>query len=76
MRKIFALSMLVFFFTLTLATPVLAAPNISDNSSCVAHCATQMGGQHVANCAQMMENGISMCAKMTHAECMEMGHMA
>ena len=41
--------------------PVSAAPN--ENASHVAQCATQMGGQHVAGCAQTMDMGVSTCAK-------------
>ena len=29
---------------------------------CVARCATTMGGQHVAACAQTMDKGVSACA--------------
>ena len=29
---------------------------------CVAHCATAMGGQHVAACAQTSNKGVSACA--------------
>ncbi|MBI2861149.1 MAG: hypothetical protein HYX91_06545 [Chloroflexi bacterium] len=46
---------------LTLSIPALAAPDAS--ASQVAKCAVNMGGEHVAQCAQTMEQGVSSCAK-------------
>lgn len=34
-------------------------------ASCLAHCAVTMGGQHVAESAQTMEQGVSTCAQMS-----------
>jgi hypothetical protein len=71
MKRIIGICILTLALLAFVVTPVLAAPaNLPATTPCVAHCATKMGGQHVANCAQMMDKGVSMCAKMTHSECM------
>ncbi len=67
MKRIIGVCLLVLALTLAMATPAFASPPA--NTPCVAHCATTMGGQHVANGAQMMEKGVSMCATITHSEC-------
>lgn len=73
MRRIIGIFMMVLVLLILAVTPALAAPaSLPADTSCVAHCATSMGGQHVANCAQIMDEGVSMCAKVTHAECMSM----
>ncbi len=33
------------------------------NASCIAQCAVQMGGQHVAACAHTMNRRVSICAQ-------------
>ncbi len=63
---------MVLAFALAMAAPALAAPGAPANTPCVSHCASNMGGQHVAMCAQTMGKGVSKCAQMTHAECMQM----
>lgn len=64
MRKIFGVMVLGVSLVLILATtPVLAAPP-DVNASHVAVCAVTMGGQHVADCAQIMDQGVSNCAIM------------
>ena len=63
MKRIIALVALLMALIIASATPVIAAPN--ENASHVAQCATQMGGQHVADCAQTMDRGVSECAQMT-----------
>lgn len=40
------------------AVPVLAA-----ETPHVAKCAVEMGGQHVGQCAQTMDKGVSACAR-------------
>lgn len=56
--SISALSLLIF----AASSSTFAANNVSNM-------ATQKGGQHVAQCAQTMERGVSECAKMNI--CME-----
>jgi hypothetical protein len=61
-KKIFAVIALVVLFIVASPGVVSAAPN--ENASHVANCAVTMGGQHIAECAQMMEQGVSECAQM------------
>jgi len=64
-RRIVVTGLVLLALTLTLTPSALAAPgDTPDNASCVAHCATTMGGRHVANCAQTMDQGVSLCARM------------
>ena len=56
MKKILSISALVLTL-LTVSTQVFA-------SSHVAEMGTSKGGQHVAECAQMMDKGVSECAKL------------
>jgi len=56
---------------IALSTPALAAP--PSIASCLAYCASTMGGQHVAACALAMEKGVSTCAQMTPEQCPNMG---
>lgn len=44
-------------------TAALADGVPAPDASCVAHCAVAMGGQHVAECAQTMDQGVSACAR-------------
>ena len=63
MIRIISVILIVIILTVVLTTSAFAAtPNT--NASHVAWCATQMGGQHVANCAQMMDHGVSNCAPL------------
>ncbi len=61
MKKVFVAAALVGLLVLAVPSGVSAAP--SENASHVAKCATGMGGQEVAACAQAMEKGVSACAK-------------
>jgi len=56
MKKLFSVSALVLVL-LTSSTQVFA-------TSHVAQMATTKGGRHVAECAQMMDKGVSECAKL------------
>jgi len=56
MKKILSISALVITL-LSVSTQVFA-------SSHVAEMATSKGGRHVAECAQMMDKGVSECAKL------------
>lgn len=67
MKRIVGVSLLALALTLVWGTPVLAAPNA--NASKVAICATSHGGQHVANCAQIMDQGVSTCATTPQSQC-------
>ena len=70
MRRIVVIGLALLALTLSLTASALAAPGDTPGSaSCVAHCATTMGGQHVANCAQTSENGVSVHAMMSESEC-------
>ncbi len=69
MNRLILLSVLVFAIMLVPTTTVFAATTLPASTSCVAHCATTMGGQHVASHAITMDQGISMCARMSHADC-------
>ena len=60
MKKILSICALVLTL-LTASTQVFA-------SSHVAEMATSKGGQHVAECAQMMDKGVSECAKLVACE--------
>lgn len=64
LKKIIVVSLITLVLSLLWASPVLAALN--SNASHVARCATGMGGQHVAQCAQMMDRGVSACATGEH----------
>ncbi len=56
--------LVVLILAVAMAVPAFAqTPNT--NAPCVAQCATQMGGQHVATCAQTMDHGVSSCAQMS-----------
>ncbi len=56
---------LVIVLILTVVLSISAFAKTPDtNASHIAQCATQMGGQHVANCAQIMDQGVSSCAQM------------
>ncbi len=48
---------------------ILAASSSTFAANNVSNIATQKGGQHVAECAQTMERGVSECAKVNI--CME-----
>ena len=63
MKRIGIISVLMAIVALAIAAPVMAAP--PDNASHLAFCAITMGGEHVAECAQNMELGVSLCAQMT-----------
>jgi hypothetical protein len=56
MKKIFAASVL--------ALTLLALPTEVFAASRVAEMATTKGGRHVAECAQKMDRGVSVCARM------------
>ncbi len=62
MKTIIKISLVVVILVLSSLTSVIGAPN--SNASHIAVCATKMGGQHVAACAQSMERGVSACATM------------
>jgi hypothetical protein len=62
MKKFLAIPIVAVILALGISVPAMAAPNA--HASHVATCATGMGGQHVAQCAQMMDKGVSTCAKM------------
>ncbi len=62
MKRILAISLLTAMLALATAAPVMAAPN--KNASHVSFCAVTKGGQHVAECAQLMALGVSQCAQM------------
>ncbi|MBM3705102.1 MAG: hypothetical protein FJW66_01115 [Actinobacteria bacterium] len=58
---------LIFIVVLIVGLTAFASPLfavVGPNASHVANCATAMGGQHVAFCAQTMEKGVSECAQM------------
>ena len=57
MKKLLSISALVITL-LSVSTQVFA-------TSYVAEMATTKGGKHVAECAQMMDKGVSECAKLT-----------
>lgn len=59
MKKILSIAALVALLTVS-TTQVFAANKVSNM-------ATTKGGQHVAHCAQMMDRGVSCCAR--HLEC-------
>lgn len=40
-----------------------AVPALAAETPRVAACAVEMGGQHVAQCAQMKDQGVSACAQ-------------
>ncbi len=66
MIRIIGIILIVVILIMAWTTSALAAtPNT--NASHVAWCATQMGGQHVANCAQIMDQGVSSCAPLKGA---------
>jgi hypothetical protein len=63
--KVLIFSVVLIIGLTAFASPLLAvSPVIDSNASHVANCATEMGGQHVASCAQAMEKGVSECAQM------------
>lgn len=63
MKRTITIALSVVILMLTLITPVAAA-GPDDNASHVAQCAVTMGGQHVAEHARAMEQGVSGCAQM------------
>ncbi len=63
MKKVLGITLFATIATLLTAAPAAAAP--APRASHVAQCAVEHGGQHVAECAQTMERGISECAQMT-----------
>lgn len=62
MKKIGLIGLFVVIMAVFTAIPATAAP--PGNASHVAFCAVTMGGQHVAECARSMEQGVSHCAMM------------
>ncbi len=62
--RIIGIVLVVLILTVVLSTSVFAQTP-DENASHVAWCATQMGGQHVATCAQTMDRGVSSCAQMS-----------
>lgn len=50
------------------AAMVLSFSATAFASTAVSNMATSMGGQHVADCAQMMDKGVSECAQMPACE--------
>ena len=62
MKKVFAVIALVVLFIM--ASPGVIAAASNENASHVTKCAEMMGGQRVAECAKMMDQGISECARM------------
>ena len=70
MKILFGVILVALVLSLALVAPALAkSDTLPENASFIAFCATNHGGQHVADCAQTMERGVSACAKMSHAEC-------
>lgn len=63
MKRFIGVSLAVLALGIVWAGPALAAEP-DGNASYVAQCATRMGGQHVADCAQAGDQGISTCAGM------------
>ncbi|MDW7661774.1 MAG: hypothetical protein SCL54_10190 [Bacillota bacterium] len=61
MKKMMSISVLSLII-LASSSSTFAANNVSNM-------ATVKGGQHVAECAQKMDRGVSQCLKMT--ECMQ-----
>lgn len=53
--------------TLTLVF-LLAFSNVAFAANAVSEMATNKGGQHVAQCAQSMDKGVSKCAQMRVCE--------
>jgi hypothetical protein len=66
-KRIITIGVLVLTLISAWAMPAFAAPN--DSAAHVALCATSMGGQHVASCAQNMDRGVSTCATMPQSQC-------
>jgi len=62
MKKLFSV-IVISLVVLGLVPQAFAAGHISNH---VALHATTMGGQHVAECAQSHERGVSECARMEH----------
>jgi hypothetical protein len=62
MKRTLSVIALVALFVLAVPNVAFAAPN--ENASHVANCAIMMGGQHIAECAQTMDKGVSECAQM------------
>ena len=64
MKRTFVIASLVITLMVSMVTPVLAV-GPDDNASHVARCAVTMGGQHVAEHARTMDQGVSGCAQMS-----------
>ena len=56
-----------FFTVCAAAAMVMAASSVAFAGNNVSQMAVEKGGQHIAECARMMDKGISECARM--AEC-------
>ena len=56
--------------TLVLGVVLLASTNTTFAANNISKMATTKGGQHVAECAQKMDQGVSQCVQMS--ECMSM----
>ena len=62
MKRIVGVSLAAMALAIFWVVPVSAMPD--EGASHVAICATKMGGQHVADCAQNIDQGVSTCARM------------